>query len=339
MINQKSVATCLAVFVFAICADHVKAADDITVTSPGGNVQFKLLLNESRPRFSVMLKDAAVVEPSPLIFTLDKTDITDGVTIGNAEHYTHNETFPCRLIHSTATDHCNGITLPMHHSASGTDYTLEVRAYDTGVAFRTIVAGKEDQQRVPDERTTFIVPDGSTVWHHSLTGHYEGDYTRSAVGEIAANEWCAPPMTFKLPGDAGYGSITEADLKDYPGMVLSVRRQARLCRRPGRSRADLASVPASLYERRHRPRADAGEDCRHDHHALRVILVAPDLNGLVNSDVIQACCPPPDPKLFPDGANTDWCKPGRRGLAISRWRRKLNRRHPPIQQACQSARL
>jgi alpha-glucosidase len=31
----------------------------------------------------------------------------------------------------------------------------------------------------------------------------------------------------------------------------------------------------------------------------------------VNSDVITNCSPPADPKLFPKGVNTDWCKAGR----------------------------
>jgi alpha-glucosidase len=43
----------------------------------------------------------------------------------------------------------------------------------------------------------------------------------------------------------------------------------------------------------------------------RVILVAKDLDTLVNSDIVNSLAPPPDKKLFPDGANTDWCKPGR----------------------------
>src|SRR5581483_2713095 len=43
----------------------------------------------------------------------------------------------------------------------------------------------------------------------------------------------------------------------------------------------------------------------------RVVLIAPDLNALVNSDVIPDLCPPPDPKYFPQGIRTDWLKPGR----------------------------
>ena len=43
----------------------------------------------------------------------------------------------------------------------------------------------------------------------------------------------------------------------------------------------------------------------------RVVMVGADLNTLVNSDIVPNLCPPPDPKLFPDGIATAWCKPGR----------------------------
>src|SRR4029079_17607160 len=39
----------------------------------------------------------------------------------------------------------------------------------------------------------------------------------------------------------------------------------------------------------------------------RVTLIASDLTGLVNADVIQDLCPPPAPEL----ANAEWIKPGR----------------------------
>ena len=43
----------------------------------------------------------------------------------------------------------------------------------------------------------------------------------------------------------------------------------------------------------------------------RVVMIGPDLNTLVNSDIITNVSPPPNPKLFPKGINTGWIKPGR----------------------------
>jgi alpha-glucosidase len=43
----------------------------------------------------------------------------------------------------------------------------------------------------------------------------------------------------------------------------------------------------------------------------RVVLIGPDLNTLVNSDIITSLSSPPDPALFPQGIDTPWLKPGR----------------------------
>jgi len=43
----------------------------------------------------------------------------------------------------------------------------------------------------------------------------------------------------------------------------------------------------------------------------RVVMVGKDLNTLVNSTILPNLCPPPDPKLLPQGIHTSWIKPGR----------------------------
>jgi alpha-glucosidase len=43
----------------------------------------------------------------------------------------------------------------------------------------------------------------------------------------------------------------------------------------------------------------------------RVVVVAADLNALVNCDIVANLSPPPDRALFPAGQDTPWIKPGR----------------------------
>jgi alpha-glucosidase len=43
----------------------------------------------------------------------------------------------------------------------------------------------------------------------------------------------------------------------------------------------------------------------------RIVEIGPDLNTLVNCDIIQDVSPPMDKALFPDGFNTNWIKPGK----------------------------
>src|SRR5437867_5091582 len=43
----------------------------------------------------------------------------------------------------------------------------------------------------------------------------------------------------------------------------------------------------------------------------RVVMVGKDLNTLVNCEIVPDLCPPPNGKLFPQGIEADWAKPGR----------------------------
>ncbi|HEY8175416.1 MAG TPA: glycoside hydrolase family 97 catalytic domain-containing protein, partial [Gemmatimonadaceae bacterium] len=43
----------------------------------------------------------------------------------------------------------------------------------------------------------------------------------------------------------------------------------------------------------------------------RVVMVASDLDALVNCDIVHNVSPPPSPQLFPSGFDTEWVKPGR----------------------------
>ena len=121
----------------------------------------------------------------------------------------------------------------------------------------------------------------------------------------------ARTLAFKLPGDAGYGSITEANLVNYSGMALEAAGRRGLVtglghRQPlnypyelryGREEAKRLGKPASITGTITTP--------------WRLVMVAKDLNTLVNSTIVPNLCPPPDPKLFPQGIETPWIRPGR----------------------------
>jgi alpha-glucosidase len=117
-------------------------------------------------------------------------------------------------------------------------------------------------------------------------------------------------MTFKLPGDTGYASITEAALVNYSGMALQCDGNRGFNLVLGHKHH--VSYPYRLrykdeIERVSRPAAVFGTITS----PWRVVMIGADLNTLVNCDVVHNLCPPPDPNLFPEGINTDWVKPGR----------------------------
>jgi len=285
--------------------------EQVEVAGPDGNVKMTVLPNAERLSFTVTLGDTTVLEPSTIVMNVDGYDLSAGVVFGKVERYEVDETYPWYGARSTAVNRCNGARISLQNDLSFIDYVLEVRVFNDGAAFRHIIPGGKGISRVPDEYTTFVIPVGSTVWYHDLGGHYEAAYKKNDISDVRPGQWSGPPLTFKLPGNAGYGSITEADLVNYSGMALEADgRRGWITglghRQPlnypyelryGRDEAKRLGKPAAITGTMTTP--------------WRVVMAGHDLNTLVNSTIVPNLCPPADSKYFPDGIKTSWVKPGR----------------------------
>jgi len=293
---------CLATANFALA--------DSGIPSPNGSVQFKFFLNQGKLSYSISSHNKPVIELSPMEFTLDGIDLTEEVELGNLQPYEISETYPWRGAHPVATNHCNGIKIELLHPKTKASCTLDLRVFNDAAAFRFIVP-ESSNLRVPDEASTFLIPAESMVWYHDLEGHYEGVHVKKDISEINSNQWLAPPVTFKLADNQGYASITEAALIDYSGMALQADGARGLRVRLGHSHPPshpyLLRYGTNEAQRLSKPAAIIGTITT----PWRIVLIAPDLNGLVNCDAVHNLCPPPNPQLFPKGLNTAWIKPGR----------------------------
>jgi alpha-glucosidase len=285
-------------------------ADDRVVTSPSGQIRFQIMDRETPPlKYKITLGSDAVIELSRIGIVLDGINLGEDASIKSVEPFDRNEQYPTRGVHSIGADRCRGARFSMFNKKSHVRYLLEVRAFDDGVAFRHIIPGSG--VRTPDAATEFAIPTGSTVWHHNLRNHYEGIHVGEPIESLKSDEWIAPPLTIKLPGNTGYASITEAALVNYAGMALQASEDRVLRERLGHSQP--VGHPFEL-------RFGAREAERLSHAApidgeiitpWRVVTIGKDLNTLVNCDIIQSLSPPADSALFPQGLQTPWIKPGR----------------------------
>jgi alpha-glucosidase len=281
-----------------------------SVASPDGRVRLGLeVASGGQLTWMATLDGKAVIEPSPLGIVLDGTNLGAGVAIRGIDQYRVNETYPSRGVHTRAVNRANGARITADHASSGLPFVIEARAADDAVAFRILVQGSG--RRVPDAASAFRIPAGSTVWSHGLRNHYEDQYDRRRIEDVPQGEWAGPPVTFQLPNGAGYASITEAGLRDYPGMALQADTGNVWRERLGHSHppsypyvlrykednAKRLSVPATIEGPITTP--------------WRVVMVGRNLDTLVNSDAVHNLAPPPDPRLFPDRGATDWIRPGR----------------------------
>src|SRR5262249_35715647 len=149
---------------FASSATPVKsiALSRARIISPSGNLQFEMLLSGSPSRLSyrIAFRNKPTIETSMMGIIIDGVDLGLGVEIGAIERYRVNERYAWRGVHSEAIDHSQGAKISVEHLESKTRFTVEVRAFDDGAAFRYVVSG-DNKQHVPDEATAFVIPAGS----------------------------------------------------------------------------------------------------------------------------------------------------------------------------------
>ena len=284
----------------------------LDVQSPDGQVTFKILPNAERVTFRVALGNTTVIESSPIVMTLDGYDLSAGVVLGGVARDLVQERYPWSGVRSTAISESNRARLSLTNDLTSIAYTLEVRVFDDGVAYRHIIPGDAAVPRVPDEWSTFNLPAGSTVWYAGMAeGHYEAPYVKTDVAAVQPGEWAGPPLTFKLPQNRGYASITEANLVNYSGMGLESNGRGGWV--IGLGHRQPLNYPFELrYGREEGKRlgkaaAITGEIIT----PWRVVMIGRDLNTLATSTIVPNLCPPADPALFPDGIKTSWVKPGR----------------------------
>ena len=284
--------------------------DDRSVISPNGEVKFQLLEGDATGlQYQVTRGSHVVIEPSRIGIVIDGLDLGDDAKVERVEQFDLDEQFETRGVSSTAANRCRGAQFSLVNGKSGTPFTLYVRAFDDGVAFRFLVPGKGT--RAPDAGIEFTIPAGSTVWTHGLGGHYEGVHTEQLIEDLEAGDWIAPPLTFKLPHGAGYAAITEGYLVNYAGMALQVGENGIVRERLGHSQP--VGHPFELRF--------SDEDAERLSHAAtiegdviapwRVVMIGKDLNTLVNCSILESLSSPPDKNLFPKGLRTSWVKPGR----------------------------
>ncbi len=291
-----------------MASDVTGTAADTTIASPDQTVLAALSSPGGSLAWAVTLDGRPVIERSRLGIVVDGADLGRGASIRDVERYEVDERFHWHGGRSEGAARCRAVRLALAHAGTGTRFTLDVRVFDDAVAFRFVVPG--GGPRVPDAASEFRLPAGSVVWHHGIRDHYEGLHARTAIEDLPAGEWVAPPVTARLPGGR-YAAITEAGLEGYSGLVLQADGQGGLLERLGH--APPASYPFLLRygeeaaARLAMPAAVDGPITT----PWRVVLAGRDLHTLVASSAVPGLCRPPDERLFPDGPDTPWLRPGR----------------------------
>jgi len=270
---------------------------NIALRSPSETVEVSIRVDAGGSvSYAVKYQGSVVIEPSPLGITVDGMDLGNGVRAGTAKRGEISETFRVFGVHSVATNHSRTLALPMVHKASGTEYQIEFRAYDDGFAWRYRIPGT-GARTVNRETSSWTLPSASRVWYAERNNgwklkSYAGEWSVADIDAMpkvsSQGPVQGPPLVAELRKGL-FAVLTEAAVFNYSGLRLRAIGGRRF-------QADFTEGNKGFKLE--------GEIVT----PWRVVVIAPDLNGLVNSDLISSLCPPPDARLF---ADQSWIKPGR----------------------------
>lgn len=270
----------------AVILCSIATSQAAQVSSPSGRL-VATVASDARgdATISVTHSSGSVLLPSRMGVIVDGIDYGRNVEIGVGNSYAINESYPWLGQASQITNQATGLVLPVKQKGSQLIWSIEVRAYDEGVAWRYLISG-EGKRTVSGELSEFRLPEMTQLWGQGNTHSYGG---------IARKLDSLPPvlglpLLGRLPSGA-YVGLAEAQTMHYSGMSL---------------RPKGANVFQGIFED---DKAWTMEGTFST--PWRVCLFAETLNGWVNNMVVPSLCPPPDPKLFPEGAKTDWLQPGR----------------------------
>ena len=206
----------------------------------------------------------------------------------------------------------------------GAIFHIDTRVFPDGIALRYRIPA-EGPKCIYGEETSFTFPSQTRTWYASgpvqygWLQQYQDRMTDHIQGELLA-----PPATFHLPNGL-YAAITEANLFNYHGAVLfgtePNRVQFGYVENKGHMETGIITgLPPAKYWHETvwnvpwivSPVKGTNEVVT----PWRVLMLSEDLNGLVNNKILAKVSDKPDKTLFPNGADTDWIKPGR---AVFTW--------------------
>jgi alpha-glucosidase len=274
--------------IFAIVSLLATSLVALELRSPSGQVRVEVTGGD-HVSWRAWRGEQVVLDASPIGVVVEGVDLGRNASLGRSRDRLVSETFPYRGNHDTVRNDCRATTIQMRTGT--TQWTLGVRVFANAAAFRCIIPG-QGRRHIKGESTAFVLPPGSHLWFQPALHAYEARYIDKSVEALKKGDRSGPPLTYRL-ADGGYAAISEAALDHYSGMTLRATGEPRtlaaqfVCNAGGWDATDAIVTP------------------------WRVVMAAPDLDGLVNCDAIPCLAPPPDPKRYPQGIHTDWIKPGR----------------------------
>ncbi len=279
-------------------------AQQYEVVSPDGMLKLSLNIGTST-EYSVSYDDTPLINPSAIALALNQGLILgeNATVLNTATREVNDMITPLYGKNATLSEHFNELTINFTQ-----DYSLILRAYDEGVAWRFVTA-LGGEVIVDYEHAIFdfagtpgvIFPEADALmrsWERSY-------YTYTSINQITANRFAVTPVMFSYPQHGIRVAVSESDLFDYPGMYLqrtTTGMQGKWAQYP-----KTVSDPGDIYAyHRVLTREDyLARTSGTREYPWRVVIVSTDDKTLLNNELIYKLA---KPSVI---TNTDYIKPGK----------------------------
>lgn len=262
--------------------------------SPDGKITATIFADTTGIYYRVASGTHTLIDTSAMGVRIDGTDYFRDAELRLTATRRVDESYPVTGRKSIAHDRCNEYRYTVTHRPTGYVYQLEARLYDDGFAYRFILPG-QGRRTVEGEAAQWRLPAASRAWFAERNSGwklltYAGEWISAPADSLHVVSQQGPLQLMPLlcQTDNQYILITEAALYNYSGMRL--RAEAGRSLRADFTEAEGFEVDGQIVT------------------PWRVTVIAPDLDALVNTDIITSLNPDPDPELFTDRS---WIVPGR----------------------------
>jgi alpha-glucosidase len=212
----------------------------LRVASPDGQIVFILSdalhthamdASSNDLRYAVDFHRKWLMDESALGLKLEgQPALGPGMRQVNVETGQHDETYTIPVGKtSRVRDHYNSAKVDLADE-SGRKMSIEIRAYDDGLAFRYVVPDQSTihKVRIEQELTQFRFNKDATLYPLLLEGFqtpYEDEYQVRQVSGIHHDWLIGLPLLSNVAG-VGWVAVTEANIENYAGMYLGKDKPA-----------------------------------------------------------------------------------------------------------------
>jgi alpha-glucosidase len=209
----------LTLLAAAVAATIVSAVGAATVTSPDGRIAIRI--EDDGSSFSVTRGGKELIAPSPLGLELDGAANYGALALQSRKDVKVDRSISLVATKAAvARDHYRGATLVFkEREGAGRQLSIEVRAYDDGVAFRYRIDGSAPV-RLRGERTAFVPAGDPECLVSVADGAHEVPFESVKVSQLRAGQAYDVPVVCSVPAAGSAYAITQADLAGYTGSSL-----------------------------------------------------------------------------------------------------------------------